>query len=138
MSLGNGLDDHLSRSHDEDEAKKVQPRYVRNEKGQFLSNTPVAPFGVARDISDVEKSAPKGMKGFFGNPPAVHHRLTAQKQGKVIAAKLSPKKDGKISRSQYFKNNKGVSIERAQGTRQSARDDLSRLEQYKNTGRKRA
>jgi hypothetical protein len=41
-----GLDDALGRAHDEDEAKKLPPRYVRNEKGQFLSNRPAAPFGV--------------------------------------------------------------------------------------------
>ncbi len=53
--IGNGLDDALGRNHDEDEAKKIQPRYVRNEKGQFLSNRPAAPFGVPHYL-EVEKS----------------------------------------------------------------------------------
>jgi len=52
--INDGLDDWIGRNYDEDEAKKVQPRYVRNEKGQFLSNRPASPFGVPRDITNAE------------------------------------------------------------------------------------
>jgi hypothetical protein len=49
MSTGNGLDDWLSKYHDEDQPVKIEPRYVRDEKGRFLGNS-AAPFGVPKTV----------------------------------------------------------------------------------------
>lgn len=105
--IGNGLDDALSRHHDEDEAKKIQPRYVRNEKGQFLSNTPAAPFGVPRYIDDVEKSWAGNLGGKVGGAAA--RRGQSMKTRAFTDTIASPKGAGRNKR-RYLRGAKLVDV----------------------------
>lgn len=81
------LDDWLGANRDDEMAEKVMPRYVRNERGQFLSNMP---NGQARDISHlVEKS-------YLPKPPTSFARGGRERSGYIKAINLTGKERDRL------------------------------------------